>query len=98
MRFEWDEGKNRRNQKKHKIRFDTAKLVFDDPHALSDLEREVDGEDRWQTVGVIAGSVIVVVAYTFRKDAGDEVIRIISARKASPSERRAYGEGIWPLG
>lgn len=98
MRFEWDEGKDRRNQKKHRMSFDTAKLVFDDPQALSELEREADGEDRWQTVGVIGGSVIVVVAYTCRKDGDDEVIRIISARKASPSERRAYGEGIWPLG
>jgi len=98
MRFEWDDVKNRRNQKKHKISFDAAKLVFDDPQALSDLEREMEGEDRWQTVGVIGGSVIVVVAYTYREEADDEVIRIISARKASPSERRAYGEGIWPLG
>jgi len=98
MRFEWDEIKNRRNLKKHKISFESAKLVFDDPQALSDLEREVDGEDRWKTVGVIGGSVIVVVAYTYRVEGDNEVIRIISARKASPSERRAYGEGIWPLG
>ena len=98
MRFEWDEIKNRRNLKKHKISFESAKLVFDDPQALSDLEREVDGEDRWKTVGVIGGSAIVVVAYKYRVEGDDEVIRIISARKASPSERRAYGEGIWPLG
>ena len=98
MRFEWDEIKNRRNLKKHKISFESAKLVFDDPQALSDLEREVDGEDRWQMVGLIGGSVIVVVAYTYREEGDNEVIRIISARKASPSERRAYGEGIWPLG
>jgi uncharacterized protein len=98
MRFEWDEIKNRRNLKKHKISFESAKSVFDDPQALSDSEREVDGEDRWQTVGVIGGSVIVVVAYTYREEGDNEVIRIISARKASPSERRAYGEGIWPLG
>ena len=98
MRFEWDETKNRRNLKKHKISFESAKLVFDDPQALSDLERQVDGEDRWQTVGVVGGSAVVVVAYTYRKEGDDEVTRIISARKASPSERRAYGEGIWPLG
>jgi hypothetical protein len=98
MRFEWDEIKNRHNLKKHKISFESAKLVFDDPQALSDLEREVAGEDRWKTVGVIGGSVVVVVAYTYREEGDNEVIRIISARKASPSERRAYGEGIWPLG
>jgi uncharacterized protein len=98
MRFEWDGIKNRRNLKKHKISFDSAKLVFDDPRALSDLEREVDGEDRWQTLGTISGSVIVMVAYTYREEGDDEVIRIISARKASPSERRAYEKGNWPPG
>lgn len=96
MRFEWDERKNRRNLKKHKISFDSAKLVFADPQALSELEREVEGEERWQTVGVIGGSVIVVVAYAYREEGDNEVIRIISARKAIASERRAYGEGIWP--
>jgi|SRR5579863_185820 len=98
MRFEWDGIKNRRNLKKHKISFDSAKLVFDDPRALSDLEREVDGEDRWQTLGTIGGSLIVMVAYTYREEGDDEVIRMISARKASPSERRAYEKGNWPLG
>jgi hypothetical protein len=82
MRFEWDEVKNGRNLRKHKIRFETAKMVFDDPHALSDREREVDNEERWQTVGAIAGSVTVVVAYTYKQEDAEEVIRIIPARKA----------------
>jgi hypothetical protein len=98
MRFEWDDVKNRRNLGKHKISFESAKVVFDDPQALADRDREVDDEERWQTVGVIGGSITVVVAYTYREEDGEEVIRIISARKASPSERRAYGEGNWPLG
>jgi len=98
MRFEWDDVKNRRNLGKHKISFESAKLVFDDPQALADRDRAVDDEERWQTVGVIGGSMTVVVAYTYREEDGEEVIRIISARKASPSERRAYGEGNWPLG
>jgi hypothetical protein len=98
MRFEWDEVKNRRNIRKHKISFENAKLVFDDPHALAERDREVDDEVRWLTVGVIGGSIAVVVAYTYREEDGEEVIRIISARKAAPSERRAYGEGSWPLG
>ena len=98
MRFEWDEVKNRRNLGKHKISFQSAKLVFDDPQALADRDRDVDDEERWQTVGLIGGSITVVVAYTYREEDGEEVIRIISARKASPSERRAYGEGNWPLG
>ncbi len=98
MRFEWDEVKNRRNLGKHRISFETASMVFNDPHALADRDREVDDEGRWQTVGVIGGSITVVVAYAYREEDGEEVIRIISARKASPSERRAYGEGNWPLG
>jgi uncharacterized DUF497 family protein len=98
MRLEWDEVKNRRNRRKHQISFENAKLVFDDPEALADRDREVDDEERWQTVGVITGSITIVVAYTYRVEAGDEVVRIISARKASPSERRAYAEGNWPPG
>jgi hypothetical protein len=98
MLFEWDEVKNRRNLRKHKISFESAKLVFEDQNALDDREREVDDEERWQTVGVIGGSMTVVVAYTYREEHGEEIIRIISARKASPSERKAYGEGNWPLG
>jgi hypothetical protein len=64
MRFEWDEVKNRRNVKKNKISFDSAKVVFDDPDALADRDREVADEERWQTVGVIGGSIAVVIAYT----------------------------------
>ena len=98
MRFEWDEVKNRRNLTKHKISFESAKLVFDDPHARSYLEREMGAEERWQTLGVIGGSITVLVAHTYREQDGEEVIRIVSARNATSSERRAYEEGKWPLG
>lgn len=89
MGFEWDEVKNRRNLQKHRVSFETAKLVFDDPHARSAQDRVVDGEERWQTMGMIEG-VIVVVAHTYRAQGEEEIIRIISARKATPAERRAY--------
>ena len=89
MRFEWDEVKNRRNLVKHEISFETARLVFDDPYARSIQDRVVDGEDRWQTIGMIEG-LIVVVAHTYREESGEEIIRIISARKATPAERRVY--------
>jgi hypothetical protein len=98
MRFEWDEVKNRRNLRKHKVSFENARLVFDDAHALSYREREVDGEERWQTLGVVGGSITVLVAHTYGEEGGEEVIRIVSARKATPSERRAYEKGNWPLG
>jgi uncharacterized DUF497 family protein len=91
MRLEWDKGKNRRNLAKHKISFETASLVFDDPSAHSIQDRVVEGEDRWQTVGMVSGAVLIV-AHTYRDEAGDEVIRLISARKAIASERRAYAK------
>jgi uncharacterized DUF497 family protein len=89
MRFEWDEAKNRQNLARHKIDFETAALVFDDPHVLSDQDREVDDEERWQTVGNI-GVLVVLVAHTWWEEDGEEVIRLISARKAGSAERRNY--------
>jgi uncharacterized protein len=58
MRFEWDEDKNRRNAAKHKVSFETARLVFDDHRALSRLDRIVEGEERWQTLGMISGILV----------------------------------------
>lgn len=89
MRFEWDEAKNRQNLARHGLNFETAALVFDDPHALSDQDRVVDDEERWQTLGII-GALIVLVAHTSREEASEEVIRLISARKASSAERKNY--------
>ncbi|HEY1183068.1 MAG TPA: BrnT family toxin [Bryobacteraceae bacterium] len=91
MRFEWDEDKNRRNLAKHKISFETASSVFDDPQMLSVRDRVVEGEERWQTVGMVSGAVLLV-AHTYRNEADDEVVRLISARKAIPRERRAYAK------
>lgn len=89
MRFERDEAKDRHNLAMHKINFETASLVFDDPHALSDQDRVVDDEERWQTVGTV-GVLVVFVAHTWWEEDGEEVIRLISARKASSAERTAY--------
>ncbi|WP_180542348.1 BrnT family toxin [Nevskia soli] len=91
MRFEWDEKKNRRNLAKHKVSFQTAISVFDDPFALSIQDRMSDGEERWQTLGLIDGVILLIVAHTWQDD-DDEVIRLISARKATPSERESYVE------
>jgi uncharacterized DUF497 family protein len=65
---------------------------LDDPFAVGIEDRVVDGEERWQTSGMIDGVVLLIVAHTWRDDAGDEVIRLISARKATRSERRAYAK------
>ena len=90
MRFTWDEDRSRRNLAKHKIGFETARLVFEDPFHVSRLERFVEGEERWQTMGLIGSVVIVLVAHTYREEEDEAVIRIISARKATPHERRYY--------
>jgi len=90
MRFTWDEDKNRRNLAKHKISFETARLVFEDPFHVSRLDRDVEGEERWQTMGLIGSVVVVLVAHTYREEGDEAVIRIISARKATSRERRYY--------
>jgi hypothetical protein len=94
MRFIWEERKSRRNLAKHKVSFETAMLVFDDPRAISRLDRIEHGEERWQTLGLAGGIVVLLVAHTYYDEDGEEVIRIISARKATPHERKMYEQGI----
>jgi uncharacterized DUF497 family protein len=94
MQFEWDERKNRRNQRKHKVSFDTATLVFDDPRAVSVLDRIEQGEERWQTLGMAGGVLVLLVAHTYREVAGEEWTRIVSARKATPRERKICEENL----
>lgn len=93
MRFEWDETKNRTNQRKHGVSFETASDVFADPLHLSIQDRIEGGESRWQTMGMVGAVVLLIVAHTHRDDGNEEVIRIISARKATRKERRAYEDG-----
>ena len=88
MEFEWDENKNKTNQEKHGIDFKDAKSVFkDDNSKVSPDLRQDYGESRWKIFGKIFGSIISVI-YTMR----DEVVRIISARKASRKERDEYND------
>jgi uncharacterized DUF497 family protein len=93
MRFVWDEKKNRANRLKHRVSFETAVLVFDDPFQLSIQDRHVGGEERWQTFGLVGGVVVLLVAHTYADEDGEEVIRIISARKATRHERARYERG-----
>lgn len=92
MIFEFDPDKDHYNYVKHGIRFETATLVFNDPFHVSKLDRVVDGEERWQTMGLIGGLVVIVVAHTYREINGKETVRIISARKATKQERKHYEE------
>lgn len=93
MQFIWDERKNRLNKRKHRVSFETAALIFDDPYQLSRLDREVEGESRWQTLGMMPGSQVLLIAHTVEEEGSQEMIRIISARKATPRERSIYAEG-----
>ena len=92
MRFVWDEHKNRLNRLKHKVSFETAVSVFDDPHAISIQDRFVQGEERWQTLGLIEGGVVLLVAHSIEVEDDEEIIRIVSARKATPRERDIYAQ------
>ena len=88
--YEWDPAKERSNLRKHEVDFHLARRVFDDPDAISDLDRIEDGEYRWHTIGLVNGVNILLVAYTIRDSGGDETIRIISARSATREEKRRY--------
>ena len=72
-------------------------LVFDDPCHISHLDREVEGELRWQTIGMAKGIHVLLVVHTSSESNNEEEesIRIISARKATPQERRVYAQGEW---
>jgi uncharacterized protein len=96
IRFEWDEAKNRANQRKHSVRFEEASQVFRDPLYVSVRDRIEGGEQRWQTLGIVGDLLLLTVAHAFREEYEQgtpiEVIRIISARRATPKERRRYEE------
>lgn len=74
----------------HGVSFEFAARVFDDPYALSVAERVVDHEERWRTIGLVEDMLLLLVAQTWRSEEDDEMVRIISARKATPHERRSY--------
>ena len=87
--FEWDPAKNASNRRKHRIDFEDALAVFDDPGMVgwlcSDPE---DDEERFMAVGRVGWDIVSVV-YTPR----GAKRRLISARKANRNERREYGQG-----
>jgi len=88
--FEWDNVKAVSNFRKHGVSFEIALEIFDDPLSQSAQDRIVNGEYRWQTIGMARGSLLKVV-HTIREDEDStEVFRIISARHAEPRERRGY--------
>ncbi|WP_144574036.1 BrnT family toxin [Agrobacterium sp. DE0009] len=89
--FEWNDRKALTNLAKHGVSFETARKVFDDPFAVDIEDRSANyGEVRRRIVGVGNGLILTVI-YTERS----ELIRIISARKATRAERKEYHDNGW---
>lgn len=89
LRFEWDPAKARLNERKHDVTFEEARTVFadDDAVLVADPEHS-SSEDRFYLLGLSARLRVLVVVHCYRVD--DEIVRLISARKATSSERAQY--------
>lgn len=89
IRFEWDENKNQINQRKHGISFAEARTVFYDEYAIlfDDPDHSKD-EERFLIIGTTERERICIVSHCYR--GRDEIIRIISARKATQNEKNVY--------
>jgi uncharacterized protein len=85
MRFEWDEAKRRSNLQRHGFDFVGVESVFADDAVTIWDDRFTYGENRFLTLGMIQGRVVAIV-----HTESDEVIRIISVRKASKNEEEIY--------
>lgn len=89
IHFQWDQNKNLANIKKHKVSFEEAKTVFFDENArlIPDPEHSAD-EERFIVLGISDKLKLLTVVHIYKEN--DEVIRIISARKAAKSESKYY--------
>ena len=73
--FEWDDAKNISNRPKHGVSFEEASRVFLDPLYFSVYERIQDGEERWQTFGVVGAELVLMVAHTVREEGAEGFLR-----------------------
>ncbi len=87
MNFVWDEAKNSTNISKHGFDFADAHLIFDGPMLVIQDTREDYGEDRFIGIGLLLGLPVVIV---YVEDTENDVIRVISLRKATKNERKIY--------
>jgi uncharacterized DUF497 family protein len=89
MKFEWDPAKAASNAKKHKVTFEVAKTVFYDDFAMQFFDEEhSDAEERFLLLGMSSDARLLLVCHCERE--GGDVIRIISARKATETEAQYY--------
>lgn len=92
MKFEWNEKKAKINIDKHGISFEEAATVFYDEQALlRDDPDHSDDEDRFILLGMSEMANVLIVCHCYRES--DEIIRIISARKATKKESNQYNRG-----
>ena len=90
LRFEWDHAKAIANRRKHRVSFEEAQTIFlDESAVLIDDPDHSGSEERFLLVGLSSTLRVLTVAHCYRK--ADDVIRIISARKATRNERETYG-------
>lgn len=76
--FEWNQDKNHSNQRKHRVSFEIAQRVFLDPNHLAVLERIEDGEERWQTIGMVGSCLLLLVAHTtIETDVEGDTVEIV---------------------
>lgn len=95
LRFEWDPRKSVANARKHGVSFDEAQTVFADEHALLiDDPDHSEAEDRFILLGLSAPLRVLVVVHCYREQ--EDLLRIISARKATKTERATYDERWQP--
>ena len=92
INFTWDENKNEINKKKHGLSFEEAREVFEDDNAIlfDDPDHSIE-EERFLIIGAVRSAKICIVSHCYRND--DNVIRLISARKATKNEQRIYEKG-----
>lgn len=91
LRFVWDPGKAEKNLRQHKITFETATFVFDDPLLLEEDDVFAEGEYRTIAIGKVEGFVLTVVYSTPE----EQLYRLISARLATAEERQTYERQIF---
>ncbi len=96
FQFEWDEVKAAANERKHAVTFELASSIFYDPRLLTvaDLDHS-DEEERWFSLGMASNGMLLSVVYLWSEaDPAAIQVRIISARRATPTERRQYENGL----
>jgi hypothetical protein len=90
--FEWDENKARANLEKHKVSFDEARTIFADPFLITFVDEvHSDEEERFPSIGRSESNRVLLAVHTEREEKDEAIIiRIISCRKATSTERRRY--------